>query len=607
MEREPQSPSPPSAQLRPTCEVASNPRAGPLAAGFDFVLIFCAIFALHATLLRLPYFSDEAGYFVPAARDILLHGKLIPQTTLSNAHPPLVMLWVAMWWKLGSFAPVVTRTAMLMLSAFGLFGFYRLAERVSNRQVALASLGLTALHPVIFAQSSLLQLDIGAFAFTAWAVYFHITGRRMVSIGFSALATLSKETAFITPLAFFVLEITGYLRSRAALQPQQFNEGLAGDPAVQQEPRAIGTPVAALTQLLAAVPLLAWYAYHYLQTGRVFNAEYLSYNVWSAFHPLRIPLAALMRLWEAAGCMNLFLLTIPALIVWRSTPDRFGPSDTIDRRVQEVFCVVIAAYVLALSFVGGAELARYMMPVIPLVIILGVAELYPGKRDQRTHDQRRAILFWRAWCAACAAAFVLALVVSPLWRIAPEDNLTYARFVRLHQQAAAYLERHYAHDRILTAWPASDELNRPFLGYVFSPLSVVRIENFTAPEVLKAAQQRQAFDVAFVFSTKYDPPANPFSHFAWWNRMEERFFDYHHDLSPAIVARLLHGRIVWEQSSGGEWAAIIELDEIRNAFGHPSPDWIQVGGRSGISARTSQPSACRLPCSDSKDGRKPAG
>lgn len=617
MEREPQSALPPSAQVRPTGEVAASPGALWLPPGFDFALIFCAIFILHAPLLRLPYFSDEAGYFVPAARDILLHGTLIPQTTLSNAHPPLVMLWVAMWWKLSNFAPAVTRTAMLLLAAFGLLGFYRLAERVANRQVALAALGLTALHPVIFAQSSLLQLDIGAFAFTAWAVYFYITGRRLGSISFSALATLSKETAFITPLAFFLWEIVGYLRDRAALQPQQANKGLVGDPGAKQEPSPhhAQLPVAAaFAQLLAGVPLLAWYAYHYRQTSRVFNAEYLSYNVWSAFQPLRIPLTGLMRLWDAAGCMNLFLLTIPALIVWRLRPAPDGRGPVIERRVQAIFCVLIAAYVLALSFVGGAELARYMIPVIPLAIILGVAELYPNPRNQGTHDQgayqrpwRRPISLWRAWCAACAAAFVLALVMSAPWRIAPEDNLTYARFVRLHVQAAAYLERHYAHDRILTAWPASDELNRPFLGYVSSPLAVVRITNFTAPEVFKAAQQRQAFDVAFVFSTKYDPAANPLGHLAWWNRMEERFFDHHHDLSPAIVAALLHGRIVWEQSSGGEWAAIIELDEIRNASGHPPPEWTPVCERSGRSARTSQPSTSRLQCSGSKDDRKPAG
>ena len=65
-----------------------------------FVVIFIVVFLLHAPLLKLPYFWDEAGYYVPAARDLLLNGSLIPHTTVSNAHPPLVMAWVALWWKL---------------------------------------------------------------------------------------------------------------------------------------------------------------------------------------------------------------------------------------------------------------------------------------------------------------------------------------------------------------------------------------------------------------------------------------------------------------------------------------------------------------------------
>ena len=37
-----------------------------------FAVIFLAIFLLHIPLLSLPYFWDEAGYYVPAARDLLL-------------------------------------------------------------------------------------------------------------------------------------------------------------------------------------------------------------------------------------------------------------------------------------------------------------------------------------------------------------------------------------------------------------------------------------------------------------------------------------------------------------------------------------------------------
>src|SRR6476661_4930652 len=101
-----------------------------------FAAIFVVIFLLHAPLLRLPYFWDEAGYYVPAARDLLLHGSLIPQSSVSNAHPPLLMAYLALWWKVAGFAPVVTRTAILLFASFSLLGLFRLAETVANRQVA---------------------------------------------------------------------------------------------------------------------------------------------------------------------------------------------------------------------------------------------------------------------------------------------------------------------------------------------------------------------------------------------------------------------------------------------------------------------------------------
>src|SRR6266496_5322986 len=57
-----------------------------------FLGFFLLLILTHAPLLRLPYFWDEAGYYIPAARD-LLAGSLIPHSTPSNAHPPLVMAW----------------------------------------------------------------------------------------------------------------------------------------------------------------------------------------------------------------------------------------------------------------------------------------------------------------------------------------------------------------------------------------------------------------------------------------------------------------------------------------------------------------------------------
>src|ERR1700694_4574538 len=122
---------------------------------FGYALIFAFLFVTHASLLRLPYFWDEAGYYVPAARDLLLSGNLIPHSTPSNAHPPLVMAYLALWWKIAGYSPVTPRAAILLAASFSLLGLFRLAEAVASTEIAGAATLCTALYPVFFTQSSL--------------------------------------------------------------------------------------------------------------------------------------------------------------------------------------------------------------------------------------------------------------------------------------------------------------------------------------------------------------------------------------------------------------------------------------------------------------------
>src|SRR5882757_5244858 len=115
---------------------------------FLLATIFVVLMLLHAPLLRLPYFWDEAGYYIPAARDLYLTGALIPHSTPSNAHPPLVMAWLAMAWRVAGYSSLVTRTAMLAVAAFSLLGVFRLARFAANFPVAWATTALIALYPV---------------------------------------------------------------------------------------------------------------------------------------------------------------------------------------------------------------------------------------------------------------------------------------------------------------------------------------------------------------------------------------------------------------------------------------------------------------------------
>jgi hypothetical protein len=514
-----------------------------------FAIIFGGVFLLHVPLLQLPYFWDEAGYYVPAARDLLLTGSLIPHTTVSNAHPPLVMAWVALWWKCVGYAPLVTRSAMLMIAAFSLLGVFRLAARVANTQVAIASTLCTALYPVFFAQSSLAQVDLAAAGLTFWGLTAYLEERpRATAIWFS-LAVLAKETAVLAPVALacweglrFVVPLQGWMR------------GLWIDSSASQRG---GASKRILSLLVPLAPLALWYFYHWAHTGYVFgNPEFFRYNVAATLNPVRFLLALVLRLWQAFGYMHLWLLTLGMLLAMLLPPVK---DDGLERSriaipVQMIFLVVVKVYVIAMALIGGAELARYMLPAVPLVIIVGVSTL------------RRRLRDWSVATVVVAVAFVAAWFWNPPYGFSPEDNLAYRDYIVLHQDAERFLEARYPMAHVMTAWPASDELARPWLGYTTRPMQVVQIENFSLEQVLSAADFRSHFEVALVFSTKYEPPHPLLERWKSWEGLKRKFFDFHRDLPPAAAAQILGGRVVYSQERKGQWAAVIEMErsEIEN-------------------------------------------
>jgi Dolichyl-phosphate-mannose-protein mannosyltransferase len=535
-----------------------------------FALLFFLALVLHASLLRLPYFWDEAGYYVPAARDLMLTGSVIPRSTPSNAHPPLVMAYLALWWKVVGFAPLITRIAMLAIAAFSLTGLFLLALRVANFEVACGSTLCTAVYPVFFTQSSLAHPDLAAAGLTFWALLAYAEGRwRAMAVWFS-LAVLSKETAILAPMSLLGWEL---------LRPRVFPSRNTAQDSAQRN----------WLLLLPLIPLALWYAYHYRQTGFIFgNPEFFRYNVQATLHPLRILLAFLMRLWQIVGYLGLYVLTLAALFsMWLpALADAGQKRERIAFEVQFAFLAIIVSYSVALAIVGGAVLARYMLPVVPLVIIVCVSTL------------RRRVRMWRGVIAIVVLGFVGSLFVNPPYGFSLEDNLAYRDYIVLHQRAENFIEAHYTNARVLTAWPASDELSRSYLGYIAQPVKVFRVEDFTVEQLMSASEVRSNFDAAMVFSTKYEPPHSLFDRVRLWQEWKTRFFGFHRDVPPSAAAQILGGRLVYTDRRNGQWIGVIEMQQIVEAHAQigagvptcPAEQSSQAGElRSPAQTRTSGP------------------
>ncbi|HEY6293778.1 MAG TPA: glycosyltransferase family 39 protein [Terriglobia bacterium] len=500
--------------------------------------IWAILLVLHAPLLRLPYYWDEAGYYVPAALDFLRHGLLIPTSTLPTGHTPLVTIYLALAWRAFGFTPLVTRAAMILVAGVTLLVTAALARTVFVKSAWAAkgtvwSAMLLALAPLFFAQSSMAHLDLVVALFTSLAILFLLRERWLLFGAAASLAVLSKETAIVlVPVAW----IYRWLDAR----------------------RAGETPATIWLWLASpCAPLAAWALYYHHHTGFwTGNASYLQYNLYSTLSPVRILLCFLRRLHEVFIAGFSWVITAAALIgAWWSRRHLAEAEKTmVERRFILLTTLLAAAYLLMLSMVGGAILPRYTLPLYPPLIVLAL--LYVWRLPARVA---------RGCCLLAAACLVAGWFTRPPYPFPFEDNLAYVDFIELHQQAADFLSA-YDHGeagnprglRILTAWPASNELTTPDLGYVTDPLPVVPVDGFEAQDFRSV--QPGSFDILYLYSRKWEPPGNWLTRFAGLQRVEARYFDYAPQAPAAELAAKFRLRLLARWERRGQWVAIFEAD-----------------------------------------------
>jgi hypothetical protein len=463
-------------------------------ASWLLLLAIPAQLASHWALVSLPYFWDEAGYYVPAAHDFYARHLLIPETIPSNAHPPLLSLYVsAIWWAFGEHIETA-RIGMLFLSAIGLWAIFRLGSVLSSPRTGLLALICTAAYPLFFAQSSMILADLPSAAFSILGLSYYFEGRKRAGLWF-AVAALFKETAIITPLSLLLVDVAVLYRAHSLNKP----------------PGAVRLRNHIAWTAMPTTLLVGWYAYHWRLTGFVFgNEEFLQYNVLQTATLSRFFVAFPMRLWQAFGHLGLILLSLCACISILATGLRGlrAVGRTLTGPAALRVSILVGSHLMAFSFLGGALLTRYLLPIVPLIILAALVSL-----------RRREIvtLIATPW-------FIVNLFANPPYHFPAEENLAYRDFVRVHQAAATFLEREHPTFKIATAWPATFQLSMPCLGYVKQPLPIVAVDRLDRQSLRQVSEQGREIDVVLLFNREYSPPdswlrpGRLLGRLKWWQR-----------------------------------------------------------------------------------------
>jgi hypothetical protein len=435
--------------------------------GLAFGLIAAFLILAHGPLLRLPFYWDETGQFIPASLDLFRKGAWIPVSTLPNAHPPGVMVYLAVCWRLFGYSIPATRIAMLLVAAAGgLITFLLGIElaRGATGTPAFAALALLCISPLFFAQSMLAQLDMPAMCLSGLALLLFLQSRVKASAVACMALVLVKETGLFVPALFagwVILEGKNW-RARAE----------------------------ALWFLLPVPGLAIWLLTLHRATGHWFgNAAFTAYNLFEPLHPVPFLLALARRIYYLFIGTGHFIGTLAMLWALRRMP-------LLRDRPWRIAGSFVVAQMLVVSALGGAVLERYALPALPIVYIGFATSL--GALPARARQLTLGAL------VVCLAA---GNFINPLYPFPFENNLAFVSFTGLEQEAALAVEERGdslpGGGRVATVFPVGDGLRNSDFGFVQRPRRVVEMSDFSAAEVSKIKENGP--DMVVVFGRQWDP------------------------------------------------------------------------------------------------------
>jgi hypothetical protein len=464
-----------------------------------FFLFAIPLFLFHGQLLSLPFFWDEHGQFIPTALDLLRTGAWVAHSTAPNVHPPGVEAYLVLWYKLFGYSIALTRAAMLLVASFGLLFTFLLAIELSQgakgAPAFLPPLLLLA-SPLFYTQSMMAQLDMPAMVLTLLVLLLFLKQEYAWAAMASVGLVLVKETGLVVPFVLFLVLCRRKDWKRA------------------------------LFFTAPAFALMAWLVVLHRATGYwLGDPGFAHYNVAYALHPVHVVFSFARRIYY------LFF----AEFRWIGTLVLAATVTKIQAFRTPAWAIVTAVSVLTtvlVSVLGGAELERYLLPVLPVFYIAVGISL--TSLEKRFRIPVVAVLF---------VGLVASLFWNPPYPFPFENNYAMVDFVRLQEIAAGFAERNLANRTIATAWPYTAALANPDFGFVKHKLNAIETGDFHAASI--KALPPSSFDVLIVYTRTW-MPRNGVIAFDFVRRFLRHFYQWDYEITPEQCEAMgLLQRISW--------------------------------------------------------------
>ncbi len=407
---------------------------------FAIAAVFAAlVFLSKLPVLDVPFYWDEMAW-VGQAR-WLAQGPLfraIPGLRGAAAffgHPPGLHLTLAVLVKLFGFSIALPHLLAIGFAFIGTLFTYLLGRSLYGERAGLLAAVCLFFSPIYFAQAGMFLGDLPVAALGVACVYLAVRGAFWPYLLCACCMVLLKETAIavVVAVALYRALTGGSLKER-------------------------------LRRLIAyALPLVVtglFAAWQKLMTGQWFFI-YPPHSNLDLFVPT--PRVVLDQVVTITGW--LFVLqgrwVLTAAIVLNLVMHREA------RRRRELRLLALMGLLSGYAFAPLYLLPRYILPALPMVYVVGawsLLELFA------TPAQKNA-------AAAITVVFMAWTLTHQPFAGSSEFNLRYLDVVAIHRTLCGLIAAEHPDARVLTAWPHTQELRQPELGYVKQAVRAESLEH----------------------------------------------------------------------------------------------------------------------------------
>lgn len=410
---------------------------------FGIILLVFVFFKLQD--ISLPYFWDELGVYAPGALKMIDNQSIgvLPinlEPEYSRGHPLFFVFSQAVWMNIFGQSVVSGHSFSILLGVLTLIATYFTSNNLFDKRTALFATTLLAVQPIFYALAGLILPEMMLALFVLLSVWAIIRQRWFLFFILSSVAIMIKESAIVLPALAAMVVFADAFKSEKFFSLQNTIKMFF----------ALGSLLVFGIFLLIQKEQNGWYFFP-------LHINLMEHSAINTYYKVK-QICDEVFYRQGRIYLSLLLFILPVFFYLKNR--NFS---NIEKRS---YFIVGLFFLLCLAFAAlNFYLMRYMLLMIPLIVIMAVHELI--KVSDLLGNRKKWLLIAAPASIGIAIAAIYTMDSTKNGGYLGDADMSYKHVIMVEQQAISWVEQQpWATEKIGANFPIFQGIRDVRNGYL---------------------------------------------------------------------------------------------------------------------------------------------